>query len=415
MDVRGLADLALSASVRTQSNLKTLTTRLSSGLRINTAADDPSGLAIAESLTSKVNGLDEGTRQIQNAANALTVAEAAMATVSDILQRMRALVVQARSDLESTADRSGIQAELNQLTLEINKIAENTTFNGRNLLDGSASSQPILQARVLVAQNSTLTNAGYVIDTTLDPNQPNTPPTAQQVAQLLTIDSYDPVTDQLTMTVTIGSQEASFGPNQTSSVPVANGTNYYVTGTPPGVGSPEFVQFDQNFNYVLSFNIGTLTAGDVGKSAFLVTLPTQQKAAGAAIEVNTGASEGSVLAVDIPAISAVNLGVNEVILGDDIQNQGAEYRIDYAIGALGSARATIGAQTVSLQEAGTDNQITSVNTQASESAIRDANIGQTMTEFVRDQILTTFQTRIVADAETLSKNYATLVSDALVR
>src|ERR1700676_1562704 len=115
MDVRGLSGLALSASTRTQSELQTLAKRLSSGLRITTAADDPSGLAIAESLASKVNGLDEGTRSIQTAANALTVAEAAMATIGDILQRMRTLVVQARSDLESTADRSGIQAELNTL------------------------------------------------------------------------------------------------------------------------------------------------------------------------------------------------------------------------------------------------------------------------------------------------------------
>src|ERR1700692_280041 len=146
MDVRGLADLALSAGLRTQSELQTLTKRLSSGLRITSSQDDPSGLAIAESLASKVQGLDEGSRQIQTAANALTVAEGAMAGISDILQRMRALVVQARSDLQSNADRGMMQAELNQLMLEINKIASNTNFNGRGLVDGSAASAQALGA-----------------------------------------------------------------------------------------------------------------------------------------------------------------------------------------------------------------------------------------------------------------------------
>jgi flagellin len=346
--------------------------------------------------------------------NALTVADGAMSTVADILQRMRSLVVEARSDLESTADRGDIQQELNQLTLEINRIAENTTFNGRNLLDGSASSQPVLPPRVIIETNSGLAGGGYLLDTTLDPNQPNVVATAPQLAQQITIDSVDPLTGNLNLTVVIGSQDATFGPEQSWAGQVAPGTNYNVGGPAPMVGQPTFHQADANFNPVLSFNIGTLSANDVGASAFLITLPAQQKAPGSALQVNTGAAEGSVATIDIPGLSAANLGVNEVILGDDLENQAAEYRIDYAISALGGIRATVGAQTVSLQEAATNNQITSVNTQASESAIRDANIGQTMTQFVRDQILVNFQSRLVADAETLSKTYATLVSDAFV-
>ena len=414
MDVRGLADLAVSASFGTQRDLQTLATRLSSGLRINTAADDPSGLAIAESLTSKVNGLDEGSRQIQTAANALTVAEGAMGTISDILQRMRALVVQARSDLESTADRGNIQAELDQLTLEINKIAENTNFNGRPLLDGSASSAPTQPARIIIETNSATGAGTQLIDQSVDPTQPSVSPTAPQLAQLLTVDSYDPVSDTITITATIGSQEAAFGPEQTSSVQIGNGTNYPPFGMPPTPGTPTFTQTDQFGNPVLSFNVGILSPSDVGSSAFLVSLPAEQKAPGSALQVNTGNAEGSVQSIDIPALSAVNLGVNEIQLSDDLENQAAEYRIDYAITTLGGVRANIGAQTVALQEASQANQTASVATQASESAIRDVNVGQTMTAFVRDQILTSFQTQIVADSERLSQIYATLVSDALV-
>src|SRR4030088_2279621 len=91
MDVRGLADLALSAGLKTQQSLANDTRRLASGLRVNTAADDPSGLAIAETLASKVAGLDQGVHEIQNASNALTVAEGAMSSIGQILQRMGAL------------------------------------------------------------------------------------------------------------------------------------------------------------------------------------------------------------------------------------------------------------------------------------------------------------------------------------
>jgi flagellin len=385
-------------------------------LRINTAADDPSGLAIAESLASKVAGLDQGVHEIQNATNALNVAEGAMASISDILQRMRSLVVQARSDLQSTADRNDMQAELSQLRLEIDKIAQNTTFNGRALLDGSASSALPQPPRVLIPKNDGLAGGGLLIDTIFDPSTPTLSPTAPQLAQLVTIDSYDPIANALNLTVTIGSQETKFGPTQVAPAQVGAGTNYPLGGTPPIAGVQyDYTQSDQFSAPVLSFNVGTLTAADVGKSAIIVSLPGEQKAAGGTLHVNSGDAEGSVIAVDIPGLSSVNLGVNEVILGDDLQNQAAEYRLDYAITTLGGVRAAVGAQTVSLQEAANLGNVASVNMQASESAIRDLNVGATVTALTRDQIDVQFQTKLIADAESLSRGVATLVSDSIIK
>ncbi|MBV8367824.1 MAG: flagellin [Candidatus Eremiobacteraeota bacterium] len=415
MDVLSLTGGALNASLKTQNELQSLTKRLSSGLRVNSATDDPSGLAIAESLASKVSGLDEGVRQIQTANNALTVAEGAMATVGDILQRMRALVVQARSDLQSTADRSDIQSELDQLRLEIDRIAQNTSFNGRLLLDGSASSQAAQPTRVLLVENPDASGGGQIMDQSVDPNMPAVAPNAPELVQKVTVDSYDPVANALNVTVTIGSQETQFGPDQTSTVQIGNGTNAQVGFPPPTPGSPSFFQYDQNGNYVLSFNVGTLTPSDVGKEALLVTLPAQSKAPGGALNVNTGDGEGAIVSVDIAGVSSTNLGVNEVILGNDLQNQGAEYRIDYAIQTLAASRATVGAQMVSMQEAANNGNVTSVNTQAAESAIRDLNVGAATVTFTRDQVLRQFQTKIVADAEKLSQVFATLVADSIVR
>jgi flagellin len=414
MDVLSLAGGALNASLRTQNELQTLTKRLSSGLRVNSASDDPSGLAIAESLASKVSGLDEGSRQIQTANNALTVADGAMATISDILQRMRALVVQARSGLQSTADTSDIQAELSQLRLEIDRIAQNTSFNGRALLDGSASSASPLPTRALLVVNPAASGGGQIIDTSVDPTQPAVAFNAPQLVQSVSVDSYDPVANALNLTVTIGSQEAQFGPEQTATTQIGNGTNFQPGFSPPTPLSPTFYQYDQNGNYVMSFNVGTLTPADVGKSALVVTLSAQTKAPGSALEINTGDAEGSTVSVDIPAMNSVNLGVNEVILGDDLENQGAEYRIDYAIQTVGSSRAQVGAQMVSLQEAAQNVNTDSVNTQASESAIRDLDVGAAMVAFTRDQVLAQFQTHIIADADKMSQGVATLVADSIV-
>ncbi|HEY0393223.1 MAG TPA: flagellin [Candidatus Elarobacter sp.] len=416
MDVRGLSTVALSAGVRTQRALADDTRRLASGLRINTAADDPSGLAIAESLASKVAGIDQGVHEIQNANNAVNVAEGAMSTVGDILQRMRGLVVEARSDLVSSADRTDIQAELNQLRAEIDRIAQNTSFNGRALLDGSASSQIPLPTRGMLVVNPDASGGGQIIDTSVDPSAPYIAPDAPQMAQLVSVDSYDPNTNLINITVTLNSQDPTFGPEQSYALQVPNNSNTPSGFVPPSPGNPTFVQQSQGGGgpQVLAFNIGTLTAADVGKTGLLVTLPPQQKATGSAILVNSGDAEGSVVSVDIQAMSSINLGVNQVILGDDLQNQAAEYRIDYAISSLGGARAQLGAQSVSLQEAATGGSTASMNLQASESAIRDLDVGAAVTSLTRDQIQNDFQNRLVADANNLAAVFATLVADSIV-
>jgi len=99
---------------KNQEALRTSVTRLSSGLRINTAADDPSGLAIAEKLQAQVNGFDQGVKNVQDATNAATVAEGALQTTTDILQRIRSLAVEASSDITSPTDKVNLQAEVSK-------------------------------------------------------------------------------------------------------------------------------------------------------------------------------------------------------------------------------------------------------------------------------------------------------------
>jgi flagellin len=111
--------------------------RLSSGLRINSAQDDAAGLAISNRMTSQIRGLNQAVRNSNDGISLAQTAEGAMQETTNILQRMRELAVQSANDTNSASDRSSLQSEVNQLKQEITRIAETTSFNGKNLLDGS--------------------------------------------------------------------------------------------------------------------------------------------------------------------------------------------------------------------------------------------------------------------------------------
>lgn len=109
-----------------QSNISKNLERLSSGLRINRAADDAAGLAISEKMRSQIRGLQMAERNALDAISMIQTAEGALNEVHSILQRMRELAVQAANDTNTSEDREAIQKEINQLTSEINRIANST-------------------------------------------------------------------------------------------------------------------------------------------------------------------------------------------------------------------------------------------------------------------------------------------------
>jgi flagellin len=111
--------------------------RLSSGLRINTAADDAAGYAISQGLTAQVNGLDQASRNVGDAVSMVQTAESSLNNVQTMLQRIRELGVQYQNGDLSTSDKTAIQGEVNQLTSEIDRQRKAVSFNGQNLLDGT--------------------------------------------------------------------------------------------------------------------------------------------------------------------------------------------------------------------------------------------------------------------------------------
>ena len=113
------------------------TERLSSGNRINSAKDDAAGLAIGNRMTSQIRGLDQAVRNANDGVSMIQTAEGALQESTNILQRMRELSVQSANGIYNDSDRQTLNAEVQQLKTELDRIATTTSFNGRSLLDGS--------------------------------------------------------------------------------------------------------------------------------------------------------------------------------------------------------------------------------------------------------------------------------------
>ena len=113
------------------------TKKLSSGYRVNSAADDAAGLAISEKMRSQIRGLEKSSNNAQDGISLIQVAEGALNEVHSILQRISELATQAANDTNTTVDRAQIKTEIDQLGIEIDRISSATQFNSMNLLDGT--------------------------------------------------------------------------------------------------------------------------------------------------------------------------------------------------------------------------------------------------------------------------------------
>ena len=158
-----VAHRAANAAVQHQRVLGQSMERLSTGLRINSAADDAAGLAITSRMTTQISGLNQAVRNANDAISMLQIADGGLANVESILFRMKEIAVQAGSDSNTFADKTALQGEISELTLEVDRIAMNTQFNNKTLLDGSVG-------RITIAAGA---NAGQTVDLNFASIKPN--------------------------------------------------------------------------------------------------------------------------------------------------------------------------------------------------------------------------------------------------
>jgi len=211
------AMLAQNALTTNNRSLSTSMEQLSTGKRINSAQDDAAGFAIAQKMTSQIRGLNQAVRNAGDAISLVQTAEGALVEVNNMLQRMRELSVQSATDSNVTTDREALNNEFNQLRLEINRVATNTQWNGRNVLDqgftGNGAANPGLykfQVGANANQTIDLTIGNYTTNSVSQgttavatTTTPASGPGANAVAQVstMTIAGTPALGDNITVTV----------------------------------------------------------------------------------------------------------------------------------------------------------------------------------------------------------------------
>ena len=455
MNVLTGADAVLLNLDRNQQAFQKTVDQLSSGLRINSAADDPSGNAIATNLTSKVGGLQQAVNNVQNGINALNVANGALASVQDILVRINNLLVESNSDINSAQDLQDIQTEINSLLAEINTISEKTNFNGLTLLNGAFD------------------------------NSPGTNPSFTQVAS--------PFGGTTTVVNETGVSGGSSGPLVTEAgVPLVNGafapalmvftvTGYSDDAIDPdsgtNVGPGVYVQFDAyslssayttsdflgaplyqdvsavavnggqtgvvdyitpvGTNLLLNFNLSNLTEADVGASIAFISQAGAAPSTGTALSINDGGDEGQTLGIVLPSVSTNALGISDISVlypetvgiaagsfnvpelsgQSSSNNMTASYSqvlVQQALTTITTNEAQIGAQIVAMNDDDSDDNTAIVNYQQSVSDIADLNVGQATTQYTQEQILTSVGTEVLSQIQSSAKIMTALLIQALI-
>lgn len=408
---------------RNQSQLQNVVTQLSSGLRINSAADDPSGNAIATNLQTAVDGFNQASQNVQNANNAAQVALGALTSTTQILQRIRSLAVEAASDINSNNDRLNLQTEVSQLLLEVNRISQNTNFNGAALLDGShAGFQAEQNAFLSITANTALaTNgnqatvngvnfgflaacavgSGAAFNTTVGGVQ-GTGGTGTQdgTIELQVVNTG----------VSIAVQE-TFINSSTGQITVSS-TLFGANGVIAGTGATGKSGFDN-----VKITLGNFTTADVGTTSYIKV--SQNVAAltnpnNPAFNFQSGAYEGDVIQVGIEATNTSTLrisNVNVAISASGNPSLGAEDtigQIDNALQRLLNQQAQLGAVVVRLGIDQDSDNVAATNLQAAQSNIRDLNVGQATTEFTKLQILVQVGTSVLAQSNSNAQSVLAL-------
>lgn len=390
---------------KNQEALKNVVTQLSSGLRINSAADDPSGLAIATNLQTQVDGFQQAVQNVQDANNAAQVADGALATTTDILQRIRSLAVEAASDISSSSDKQNLQAEVSQLLLEVNRISQDTNFNGQALLDGThagfqaqVNASLTVTANAALASNSGTTSSGFLV-ASASGSGANFNTTVSSTGSF----QGDGAGGTATVDGTIALQVVNTG----SSIAVQE----TFVASNSGVVSVATILLSANSSSTLfdnvQLNLGNFTSQDVGTTSYIKV--SQNVAAltnpnNPAFNFQSGADEGDTIQIGFEATNTQTLRISNINLALSSANNpsiGAEDaigQIDHALQSLLNQRANLGAVIVRLNEDANNDNVAAVNLQASESQIRDLNVGQATTEFTKLQILVQVGTSVLAQS-----------------
>lgn len=347
--------------------------KLSSGLRINRAGDDAAGLAISEKMRGQIRGLDQAGRNAQDSISMIQTAEGALNETHSILQRMRELAVQAGNDTNTTVDRGEIQKEINQLTNEVDRIANTTEFNTQKLIDGSkkglveaekakVTTDLNTRAKITITQNATadaITQGGTIIITRTLSSGADAPADFR-------IDSAD---SSVTGSVT-GDKAITFN-GQALTIDSTNGLYSLAVGE----------------SITISVKAAVTAETDLGSS----------------FSMQIGANSGQSILVGINSMKAQDIGIRnasgEALKVDDYYKATAAIStINNAIEKVSAERSKMGAIQNRLEHTINNLGTSSENLTAAESRVRDVDMAKEMMNFQKNNILSQAAQAMLAQA-----------------
>ncbi len=348
--------------VTTSSQAK-VTEKLSSGYKINRAADDAAGLSISEKMRKQIRGLDQASNNAQDGVSAVQTAEGALAEVHDMLQRMNELAVQAANGTNSTSDRTAIQNEIDQLTTEIDRVAETTKFNETYLLKGGDETKTVTMKAHDAGLKGSLTVAADGKKAT-----------------------FKPAALELSDKVMIGGKEYKI----VATADKDQNNGLIDTDTAKNLMKAELVKANSiGLDAPLTEDkvTGDLTSG------FEITMGAQTVANALSFNLHVGADADMTnkINVNIDTMNSAFLGIKDLdVVGKDGIGTQATYAIDAiadAIQKVSDQRSALGAVQNRLEHTikNLDNVVE--NTTAAESQIRDTDMASTMVEYTKNNIL----------------------------
>ncbi len=408
--------------------------KVSSGMKINSAADDASGYAISERMRVQIRSLDQANSNAQNGGSMMKVAEGAVSSTVEILKTLKEKAVNAANDTNTDADRQTIQKELDQSIDQINDNA-NVTFNGQYLVDGSKNSKTTVTCTALTNQSLAEDTASSTALTGLKARNNDS----------LNIQSTDTITvswvkDGKTYTASTkvgsltldGALKAMKDGNQTLSTDITLGAGKTSFIAVDGSGNSVYTASGESSITITSAATGvdgqisgftisiTDNTGAVRKSAnaaldaFDETLRAQNASVDNSINLQIGTKANQTIKVGLTDMKAQALGLqgknNDTIqVGNQEQANAAINVLDAAIQKALDQQTTIGAVQSRLEYTQSNLTTASENVTAAESTIRDADMAKEMTEYTKNNVLMQAAQSMLAQANQSSSNVLSLL------
>ncbi|GIF11044.1 flagellin [Actinoplanes teichomyceticus] len=382
----------------TDSQMSKSLEKLSSGFRINRAADDAAGLSISEGLRAQTGGLKVAVRNTQDGISVAQTAEGALNEVTSILQRMRDLSVQASNGGAADAEaKKAAQKEIEQLNSELTRIGDTTAFGKSKLLDGTFGATNTAAPSTKKAGIPASSQAGYTFNIT-EVGGKAVPGSgiAVTVPAVSSTASAADVAATVNTALKTALQGAGYQGNevsmQASVAADGSGATYTVTG-----------------NGKFTLNESGTGLADLGLAVTTGTLTGDQPNGAASNngQFQVGANANEKINITIGAVNSTALGTNAIDLTSD--PDAAITILDRAISTVSDQRASLGATQNRFEHIINNLNVAVENLSASESRIRDTDMAQEMVAFTRNQILTQAGTSMLSQANQASQNVLSLL------